>query len=198
VEDPALVFDEVAVMTRMGAASRRGESASLARALEPYRPLRWLSEPATLEGGDVMQIGRRIFVGASRRTNAHGIAQLGEILRPFGYTVEAVEVRGCLHLKSACTYIGRDTILANRAWIETGPLADYRILDVAPNEPGAANALTLGETTMFPSAFPKTAAQLESLGWNLRLLDISELMKAESALTCSSLIFSSKTSGDGR
>ena len=193
VEDPAVVLDEIAVMTRMGAASRRGESASLARAIEPLREVRWLREPATLEGGDVMRIGRRVFVGMSRRTNREGIAQLTGILQPLGYSVEPVEVRGCLHLKSACTHLGHDTILANRAWVDTDRLAGFRIVDVAPEEPGAANALTVGDTTIFPAAFPQTAAILAALGWNLRLLDISEMMKAEAALTCCSLIFSSST-----
>jgi dimethylargininase len=192
VEDPAVIFDEVAVMTRMGAASRRGESESLARALEPFRPLRWLTEPSTLEGGDVMRVGRRVFVGASRRSNATGITQFRDILQPFGYTVEPVEVRGCLHLKSACTWLGGNTLLANRRWIDPAPLSGFQIADVAPDEPGAANALTISDIVLFPASFPATAAKLESLGWKLLRLDISELMKAEAALTCSSLIFESK------
>lgn len=192
VEDPAVVLDELAVMTRMGAASRRGESASLALALEPFRPLRWLTGPATLEGGDVMRVGRRVFVGVSRRSNALGIAQFREFLQTFGYTVEPVEVRGCLHLKSACTWLGGDTLLANRTWIDPAPLSDFQIVEVAPEEPGAANALPIGDTVLFPTSFPATATKLEGLGWKLLRLDISELMKAEAALTCSSLIFDSK------
>ena len=192
VEDPAVVLDEIAVMTRMGAVSRRGESASLARAIEPFRRLRWLEDPATLEGGDVMRIGRRLFVGVSRRSNAAGIAQFAEIVEPLGYRVEPVEVRGCLHLKSACTYIGGDTILANRKWFKPQKIAGFQVIDVAAGEPAAANALTIGNTTIFPSSFPQTADKLESLGWKLLRLDISELMKAEAALTCSSLIFDSK------
>jgi dimethylargininase len=105
--------------------------------------------------------------------------------------VIAVDVRGCLHLKSACTYLGRNTILANRAWIDMAPLAGFEVVDVAAEEPGAANALTVGDTVIFPTAFPATAARLEIRGWKLLLLDNSELMKAEAALTCSSLIFES-------
>ena len=103
--------------------------------------------------------------------------------------MEAVQVHGCLHLKSACTYLGRDTILANRAWIDSAPLGDFAIVDVAAGESDAANALAIGDTVLFPASFPKTAARLEDLGWKLLRLDISELMKAEAALTCSSLIF---------
>jgi dimethylargininase len=189
VEDPALVLDEVAVITRMGAESRREEARTLAEALAPFRPLRYLTAPATLEGGDVMRIGRTLFVGESARTIRAGIAQLRELLAPFGYTVAPVAVHGCLHLKSACTYLGNDAILAHRAWIDMTPLQGFRIVDVAPEEPSAGNTLTIGETVLIPAAFPATAAILESLGLRVRLLDISELMKAEAALTCSSLIF---------
>jgi dimethylargininase len=189
VEDPALVLDEVAVITRMGAESRRAEGESLAAALSPFRPLVRLTDPATLEGGDVMRVGRTLYVGASARTNAAGIEQLGRELAPFGYSVVAVKVHGCLHLKSACTYLGGDTILANQAWIDMAPLRGFRIVDVARDEPGAGNTLTVNGTVLVPSAFPGTAGILEGRGYRVRTLDISELMKAEAALTCSSLIF---------
>lgn len=189
VEDTAVVVPELAIMTRPGAASRRPEVESVARALSRYRPLRWLQEPATLDGGDVMHAGRKLFVGASLRTNAEGIRQLADELAPFGYAVEAVEIRDCLHLKSACCYLGRQTILANRAWIDTAPFREFRIVDVAPDEPGAANVLAIGETVVIPSSFPATARMLTKLGWNVRPLDVSELMKAEAGVTCMSLIF---------
>jgi len=189
VEDPAVVVDEVAIMTRMGAASRRGETESLARELARHRPLRSLREPATLEGGDVMQAGRTLFVGASLRTNADGIRQLASELLPFGYSVVPVEIRDCLHMKSACCHLGRQTILANRAWVDTTPLRDYRILDVAPDEPWAANVLAIGDTLLVPASFPATRRILERAGWNVIAVDVSELMKAEGAVTCMSLVF---------
>ncbi len=101
VEDPAVVVDEIAVISRMGAVSRRPEARSLADALSLYRPLKLLTEPATLDGGDVMRIGQTLYVGLSARTNHDGISQLTDILRPFDYVVKPVEVIGCLHLKSA-------------------------------------------------------------------------------------------------
>lgn len=189
VEDPAVVVEEVAVMTRMGADSRRGESQSLAQVLERYRPLRWLREPATLEGGDVMRIGRTLYVGVSHRSNHAGIQQLAEELSPDGYSVVPVEVRGCLHLKTACCYAGDGAILANRDWIDVAPFADYRILDVAPGEARAANVLLLGGTVVIPECFPRTAELLRATGRRVRTVDVSELMKAESGVTCSSLIF---------
>jgi len=188
VEDPAVAVDEVAVMTRMGAESRRGESESLAQALEQFRPLRWMRAPATLEGGDVLRMGREIFVGQSARSNAEGIAQLAAELGEFGYRVTPVEVRGCLHLKSAVTSIGERSVLANRAWVDEAAFARYEIVDVPVEEPRAANVLTIGRSAMVPACFPLTARLLESRGWDVRLLDISELMKAEAALTCSSIL----------
>ena len=190
VEDPAVVVDEVAIMTRMGAASRRGESESLARALAAYRPLRWLREPATLEGGDVMRIGRTLYVGVSHRTNRAGIEQLAAELGSLGYAVAPVPVRGALHLKTACCFLGDDAILANREWLNIEPLKGYRVIDVAPGEGRAANVLALGGSVIVPASFPRTAEILARAGLPVRTVDVSELMKAEAGVTCSSLIFS--------
>jgi dimethylargininase len=189
VEDPLIVFDEVAIVTRMGAASRRAESDSLAEAIAPFRPVRKLGEPATLDGGDVMRIGRDVFVGASSRTNAEGFRQLKEELEVFGYNVRPVTFRGCLHLKSACCALGNDAILANTAWLDPGPLRDYRIVEVSADEPGAANVLRIGNTAIMPACFPQTRKKIRAEGLEIRGVDISELMKAEAAVTCSSVIF---------
>jgi dimethylargininase len=189
VEDPTVVVDEIAVMARMGADSRRNESESLATVLARFRRLRWLREPATLEGGDVLRIGSTVFVGLSRRTNREGIAQLEAELRPLGYSIHPVPVRGCLHLKSACSWLGDEMILANPDWVDTSLLRGFRIIDVPRNEPRAANVLAVGGTVLVPAAFPATAELLQSLGRKVRPLDISELMKAEAGLTCSSILF---------
>jgi dimethylargininase len=188
VEDPAIVLDELAVMTRLGAPSRRGESESLARVLERYRPLRWLREPATLDGGDVMLAGKTLFVGVTARSNATGVGQLAAAVEPFGYQVRPVVVQGCLHLKSACSCIG-DAVLVHRPWVDEAAFAGMRLVDVP--EACGANVLTIGETVLVPAAAPRTAELLRGLGWQVRLLDNSELMKAEGALTCCSLIFRS-------
>jgi dimethylargininase len=189
VEDPAVVVNEVAVMTRMGAESRRKESDSLAAALAKFRPLRWMRQPATLEGGDVLRVESILYVGLSARTNRDGISQLATELARFGYSVRPVDVRGCLHLKSACSYTGDQTILANRDWIDTTIFRGFRIIDVPREEPRAANVLSIGETILVPAAFPATAEILQGLGRKVRTLDISELMKAEAGLTCSSILF---------
>ncbi len=195
VEDPLVVVDEVAIVTRMGAASRRPESESLAAAISAFRPVRRLREPATLEGGDVMRIGRDVFVGLSSRTNEAGIAQLTAELEPFGYRVHRIDVLGCLHLKSACCSVGDGKILANPAWLDLSPLHEYRIIEVAEDEPGAANVLRIGDTILMPSSFPHTEEILHRQGFKIKTVDISELIKAEAAITCSSVIFETSQHG---
>ncbi|HWE51798.1 MAG TPA: arginine deiminase family protein [Bryobacteraceae bacterium] len=193
VEDPVLVLDELAILMRMGAASRRPETKSLAAAISPYRPLKELTDPATMEGGDIMRIGRDLFVGLSSRTNPAGIAQLQTFVDPLGYRVRPVEVRGCLHLKSACCSIGDGKILANSEWLDTAALHEFRIIEVDEAEPGAANVLRIGDTVLLPACFPRTADLLTREGLRIRTMDISELIKAEAAVTCSSVIFEIRT-----
>jgi dimethylargininase len=189
VEDPAIVLDELAVMLPMGAESRRAEAASLAEALAPFRKLAYLTLPGTLEGGDVLRIGRKLFVGLSQRSNAEGIRQLAAVLAPYQYEVVAVRVGGCLHLKSAATWLGRNTLLANRDWFDAAPFERFEFINVAPEEPGAANALAIGDDIIFPASFPRTRLRIESHGFHTTVLDISELQKTEAGLTCASLLF---------
>jgi dimethylargininase len=188
VEDPLIVLDELAIVPRMGCASRRPESESLAAAVSPFRHLQWLTEPATLEGGDVLRVGRDVFAGLSSRTNEAGISQLAVMIEPLGYRVHTVEVRGCLHLKSAACSIGDRQILANRAWLDIAPFQDFTIIDVPDEEPAAANVLRVDDSVLMPAAFPRTARILRGMGLNILTVDISELMKAEAAVTCSSVI----------
>jgi dimethylargininase len=189
VEDPAIVLDELAVIFPLGTESRRLEAASLAEAISKFRALEYVALPGHLEGGDILRMGRKLFVGVTKRSNAEGIRQLAAILAPHHYEVTPVGVTGCLHLKSAVTCLGRQTLLANRAWFDRAPFSGYDWIDVDPREPHAANALTLGNTVIFPASFPRTRARLEARDFDVTPLDISELQKAESGLTCSSLIF---------
>jgi dimethylargininase len=191
VEDPVVVVDEVAVIARTGAESRRKEAESLAQALAAFRPLRRMREPATLDGGDVLRVGRTIFVGLSPRTNQAGVSQLAAELEPFGYAVRAVPVRGALHFKTACSCVGDDTLLVNRAWIDAAALGGYKLIDVAEDEPWAANALRIGDTVLMPAGFPHTEAILRRAGLRVQSLDVSELQKAEGSVTCMSVIFES-------
>jgi dimethylargininase len=189
VEDTAIVLDELAIILPLGTETRRAEAASIAQALAKFRKLACVDLPGTVEGGDVLRVGRRLFAGISSRTNAEGIRQLASILAPYGYEVVSVAVTGCLHLKSAVTYIGRNTLLANSGWFDTQPFSGFKWIDVAPEEPHAANALMVGGAVIFPASFPRTRARLETRGFHITPIDISELQKAESGLTCSSLLF---------
>jgi dimethylargininase len=188
VEDPALVLDEIAIITRMGAESRRRESEGLAAALARFRPLVRLSAPATLEGGDVVRMGKTLYVGLSRRTNATGARQLAAIVEPYGYLVVPVQVTGCLHLKSACCAVSDDTAVANRALFDASAF-HYKMIDVPAEEPGAADVLRIGGAVLIPASFPRTARLLEQSGFMVQPLDVSELQKAEAGVTCISLVF---------
>ena len=192
VEDPAIVLDEIAVICSPGTEARRREASSLAAALEKYRALAHIKLPGTLEGGDVLRIGKKMFVGLTKRSNAEGIRQLALIVERYGHNVTVIPVTGCLHLKSAVTYIGRNTLLANRAWFDPRRLQGYEWIDVDPSEPHAANALTISDAVIFPTSFAKTRQKIEAAAFHVRPLDISELQKAESGLTCSSLLFEAR------
>lgn len=189
VEDVAIVTDEVAVMTRPGAPTRRGEGASVAAVLGGYRKLHTIEAPGTLDGGDVLRIGRRVFVGESARTNADGITQLRAILAAHGFTVQGVPTRGCLHLKSAVTALDDGTVLLQPEWIDREPFAGYRIVEVDPGEEHAANVLRIGEQVISPACFPLTHARIRAAGVGVVAVDVSELQKAEGAVTCCSLVF---------
>jgi len=188
VEDAAVVFDEVAVEARPGAASRRGETAAVAAALARWRPLARIEAPGTLDGGDVLRVGRRVFVGRSRRTDRSGFDQLRALLAPFGYRVEEVAVTGCLHLKSAATEVAEGTLLVARRWLDAAPFAGLELIDVDPAEPFAANVLRVGEPVVLPEAFPLTRRRLEARGIAVRTVPASELAKAEGGVTCCSIL----------
>ncbi len=189
VEDTAVVVDEVAVLTRPGAPSRRPEVPGIGKELAKYRPLLPIEDPATLDGGDVLQVGRRFFVGLSTRTNLAGAEALQGLLAPHGYQVTPVPLRDCLHLKATCTALDEATLLVNPDRLDTAPLAGCELVPVPRSEPEAANCLRIGETVLLPASHPRTAARVSDLGYQVRTLDISELQKAEAGLTCCSLIF---------
>lgn len=189
IEDTAIVLDEVAVITRPGAPSRRKEPAAIAALLAAYRPVRSMEAPATLDGGDVLRLGRTLYVGQSGRTNNQGIEQLRSIAAPFGYDVVPVEFAGCLHLKSAVTALGDELLLMNPAWVSPAAFPGLEILPIDDREPYAANALRVAGAIVYPTEFPRTRDLLVARGLRVATTDCSELAKAEGAVTCCSLIF---------
>jgi dimethylargininase len=189
VEDAAIVLDECAIIPFMGAPSRRAETASIATALEPYRRIVKLPAQGTLDGGDVLRVGRTIYVGSSLRSTASGIETLRRALAELDYDVRATEVRGCLHLKSACTLATPETLLVNPEWVDASQFAGLRMIEVPRQEPRAANVLRVGSHVIVAACFPQTRALLAAHGLDVLTLDESELMKAEAGLTCTSILF---------
>jgi len=188
VEDTAFILPEVAVITRPGADSRKPETESIVRALAPLKKLVCLKEPATLDGGDVLVLGRKIFVGFSTRSNQEAIDQLNSLLAEYGYSATGVYLRDCLHLKSAVSRVDDETLLINKNWLDADYFQDYKLIEIHPDEPFAANCLPVGDAIIYPTSFPKTCARLDDAGYKLVKVDVSELAKAEGAVTCCSLI----------
>ncbi len=189
VEDCAIVLDELAIIARPGAESRRGEVHSVAELLEPLMPLFYIESPGLLDGGDVLRIGKEIWVGISGRTNRAAIQQMREIVEPKGYTVEEVELTDCLHLKSAVTQVAENTLLLNPDWVDPDIFEGFDIIETHPDEPGAANALLINGTVIFSSEFPITGLWLAEEGIELYFVDNSEVIKAEGGVTCCSVVF---------
>ena len=188
VEDTAFILPEVAVITRPGAASRKPETESIIQTLMPLIELLRLREPASLDGGDVLVLGKQIYIGLSTRSNQNAIDQLNELLNDYDYSATGVQMHDCLHLKSAVTRVDDTTLLIHSNWVDTHHFEDFNCIEVDPSEPFAANCLPIGDSIIFPTDFPKTRAKLEEAGFKVVTVDVSELAKAEGAVTCCSLI----------
>jgi dimethylargininase len=192
VEDTAVVFDEIGIITRPGAESRRAEIMGVEEMLKHHRLLGHITEPGTLDGGDVLVAGRSVFVGSSTRTNGAGIEQLRRLVEYFAYSLQVIDVRGCLHLKSAVTTLSDGAVLMNREWVPPGAFAGLDIIDVHPEEPWGANIARVNGQLLYAAAFPRTRDLLERRGYGVTTVDVSEIAKAEGAVTCCSLIFESQ------
>jgi dimethylargininase len=188
VEDTAVVFDDFAVITRPGAESRRAEVSAVAEALEDSCEVLRIEAPGTLDGGDVLRVGDVVYVGVSTRTNPEGLSQLSRLIAPRGYTVRTVPVEKCLHLKSAVTQVGMRTLLLNPAWVERRHFDGFDLIEIDPGEPSAANALMIGDVVIHDQANARTRRLLEDAGITICTVDLSELAKAEGAVTCCSVI----------
>jgi dimethylargininase len=189
VEDTAVVLDELAVITRPGSRRRREEVATVAAALKRYRPLACIEEPGTVDGGDVLTVGRRLFVGLSSRTNEAGYHRLSRAVEMHGYRAVPLKVDGCLHLKTALCALDEETLLINPYWIDVGKLRGFQLVEVAEAEPFAANCLALNGVIHVSDRCDRTRELLEQRGYVTRILKITEFEKAEAGLTCLSLVF---------
>ena len=191
VEDTAVILDEIAVMASMGAVSRRAEVEGIEPLLKQWRRTVRVALPATLEGGDVLRADRTLWIGHSCRTNAEGMRVFQELVSPFGYQVRTVAVRGCLHLKTACTVLPDGRFLVQPAWIDVSQLPRGWIT-VSDEEPWAANVLVFHDWVVVPSAHRRTAEMLSREGYSVQTVDISEIAKAEGGVTCLALLVSDR------
>jgi len=187
VEDAAVVLDELAILTRPGSEARRAETEALRGVLSDFRPVHEI-ESGTLDGGDVLAIDRDLYVGISSRTDQAGIESLRAIVEPAGYQVIPVPVRGCLHLKTGCTYLGQKTIIINEAWIGAANFTDFDLVRVPVDEPWAANSLSIGDKVLIAAGNPKSRLLIEARGFMVEEIEIGELQKAEAGLTCMSIV----------
>lgn len=188
VEDTAFILPEVAVITRPGADSRKPETESIARALSPHRPLVRVSAPASVDGGDVLVLGKTIYIGLSTRSNMEAVEQLNESLGGFGYTVVGLALTDCLHLKTAVTRVDDKTLLINKNWVDADHFNGFDLIEVDASEPFAANCLPVNGNIIYPTTFPRTRRKLEEKGFRVVNVNLEELAKAEGAVTCCSLI----------
>lgn len=188
VEDTAVILRDVAILTRPGADSRKPETDSIASALAPYREVVRIQPPATVDGGDVLVLGKKIYVGMSSRSSLDAVTQMNNLLGKYGYETQGVELRDCLHLKSAVTRVDDETLLINRNWVDIENFKGRKLIDIDPSEPFAANCLPINNSIIYPTAFPKTTSRLEASGYQVQPVNVDELAKAEGAVTCCSLI----------
>jgi dimethylargininase len=188
VEDTAVIFDELAIITRPGAESRKPETESMAEVLKEYRKLHFIKSPGTLDGGDVLVLGKRVYIGISQRTNREAIHQFDQILKPFGYEVHGIEVTNCLHLKTALTQLEDDLLLINPDWVDGEIFEDYQTVSIHPDEPFGANVMRRDNWALCPEAFPRTIDLLQKRGYDVITIDQTEMAKAEAGLTCCSVI----------
>jgi len=186
VEDTAVVHNNKAIIARMAAKSRQGEEDTVESLLGQYIPVRRISEPGTLEGGDVIHLPDRLISGVSQRTNVEGVFQMSDWLE---VQVDAVRDPYIVHLKSHVTYLSGKTIVCRKSYADHPALEGYELLIVDDNEAYAANTLTIGNVVIMPAGFERTAETVSEAGYEVICLDVSEFEKCEGALTCLSILF---------
>ena len=195
IEDTAVVLDEMAVLTRPGAVARRAELNTVAPVVARYRTVVVMKGPATLDGGDVVRVGRTLYVGRSGRTNGEGIEQLQRLVQSYDYRVVPVDFTGCLHLKSAVTAVADRVLLLNPDWVPAAAFPGCDAMHVDPGEAHGANALRIADRLVYSSQYPRTGELLDRRGLQVSTVDGSELAKAEGAVTCCSLVFEDVADG---
>lgn len=190
IEDAALLLADCAVLTRPAAPSRRDETTAVRPVLQGFfSHIETINAPGTLDGGDVMQVGRHFYIGLSQRTNRPGAEQLMRILQSYGYSGSTVPVTEFLHLKTGITCVAENTLLATGEFIDHPAFVDYTALPVINEEAGGANCIAINGRVLMPAGFPGVHRMLTEMGMDVLEVNISEFAKLDGGLTCLSLRF---------
>lgn len=189
VEDTAIIIEDIAIITYLGTESRVNETYEIEKSLKNYKKIYHINLPGTIEGGDVLKIDKKIYVGISQRTNIEGINQLALIVKDKGYEVIGVNIWDTLHLKSACTYLGNNVVIFSQGHFDESIFSSYDTIIVPKEEEYCANTLTINGQVLIPKGFPITKGLITIKGFSVIELEMTEIQKAEGALTCLSLLF---------
>ncbi|MGB9713526.1 MAG: dimethylarginine dimethylaminohydrolase family protein [Candidatus Bathyarchaeales archaeon] len=189
VEDTAIIIGEKAIICNMKVKSRAREVIEVAKVLEKLKGTHYIKPPATIDGGDMLKIENKIFVGLSGRTNLQAVQQLRKILNGCDVETVPVKIQNVLHLKSACTYLGDNHVILSMGHFDADMLRNYEKIVVPRGEEYAADCLAVNGTILMAKGYPKTKKMIEEAGFSVKELEMSEFRKGEGALTCLSIIF---------
>ena len=189
VEDTAVVTERCAVITRLGAETRRGEEFKIKKVLQKFKKIKIIKPPGTVDGGDILRAGNHFYIGLSERTNKEGANQLGFILAKYGYGFKTIPVKKVLHLKTGITYIGRNNMVTIDKFAKNKEFSNFNIIKIDKSESYSANCLLINNFLLIPKGFPKTKEKLQALGYKILEIDMSEFQKMDGGLTCLSILF---------
>jgi len=189
VEDTAIILGDKAIICNMKIKSRVKEVVEVAKVLEKLKETYYIRPPATNDGGDVLKIEDKVFVGLSARTSIHTTGQLRKILEDSDFEIVPVTIHNVLHLKSACTYLGNNCVILSKRHFDMDILRDYKKIVVPRGEEYAADCLAINGTVLMVKGYPKTKKLVEREGFFVKELEMSEFRKGEGALTCLSIIW---------
>ncbi|MCU0288562.1 MAG: arginine deiminase family protein [Acidobacteria bacterium] len=190
VEDTAVLTEQCAVITNPGALTRQGEEVSIRKALQEfYTVIETIQPPGTLEGGDVMRVGKHFYVGLSARTNEEGFRQFHTILNKFGYTSSTVKLEKFLHLKTGLAYLENNNLLVAGEFSENSEFMKFNRIIIDENESYAANCIWVNDAVLVPMGYPKTAEAISKTGYKVIVVDVYEFRKLDGGLSCLSLRF---------
>lgn len=189
VEDTAVVTKDFGIIARPGDKRRQGEEIEIKKVLEPQLKLYSIDEPGKLDGGDVMQVEDKFYIGLSGRINLQGVRQYSEIVKQYSFETFSVPVCNILHFKTGVNYLGENNLLLHKIFCSKEDLESFNQIIIDEDEEYAANSLRINDYVLVPKRFPKTLAKIKNLGYKTIEIDLSEYQKMDGGLSCLSLRF---------